>query len=186
MVASVRYSEAQAKLHQSLYDSIGLMEKTIQAVEATRVWIVHWISGAGMMFSAPPEYERVPLLESDLIRLVKSKPDGIPQAAVFVRRVHLGREEEDLGPEQYRKNRIEEIRRKSQDVSDVELGESRTISGNFTTSFSYRYTWEGDPIKALVHLRRTGYVVFEVNCISLAESFNHKEADQIIKSIRML
>jgi len=182
MVASVQYSPAEAELHKSLDDSVALMEKTIQAVESTGVWIVHWLSGARIMISAPPEFKPTTLMKSELIRLQKSKPDGSAQGLVFVSQVYLDREEMDGTPEQYREKRIEKMRQRFPDMSDVELGESRTESGDFTTSFFYQYTWEGELIKAIVHIRRIWNSAYETNYVSVAGSFDRAEADRIIRS----
>ncbi|MCJ7586830.1 MAG: hypothetical protein MUQ00_02875 [Candidatus Aminicenantes bacterium] len=182
MIAPVQYSPDQAELHKSLDDSVGLMEKTIQAVESTGVWIVHWLSGARLMISAPPEFKPTTLMKSDLVRLLKPKPDGSAQGVVFVSQAYLDREEMDGTPEQYREKIIEKLRQRFPDMSGVELGESRAATGSFTTSFSYQYTWEGDVVKALVHIRRIGNTAYEVNYVSVAESFDRKEADRIIQS----
>jgi len=165
-----------------LDDSVGLMEKTVKAVESTGVWIVHWLSGARFMISAPPEFQTATLMKSDLVRLVQSKPDGSAQGLVFVSQIYLDREEMDGTPEQYREKRIEKMRQRFPAMSDVELGESRTESGDFTTSFSYQYTWEGELIKALVHIRRIGNSAYETNYVSVAGSFDRAEADRIIRS----
>jgi len=182
MTAPVQYSQAQAELHKSLDDSVGLMEKTVKAVESTGVWIVHWLSGARLMISAPPEYKPISPLKSELIRLQKSKPDGSAQGLVFVSQAYLDREETDGTPEQYRNKKIEKLRQKFPGMSDVELGETRAASGSFTASFSYQYTWEGALIKALVHIRRIGDTAYETNYVSLVEGFDRKEADRIIQS----
>jgi hypothetical protein len=182
MVASVQYSPAQAELHKSLDDSVGLMEKTVKAVESTGVWIVHWLSGARFMISAPPEFQTARLLKDDVVRLIKSKPDGSPQAVVFVSQSYPDREEMELGAEQYREKRIDALRGRFPDMAVVERGEIRAGAESFTTSFAYQYTWEGELIKALVHIRRTGSGAYEVNYVSVAGSFDRAEADRIIRS----
>ena len=182
MVASVQYSPAQAELHKSLNDSVGLMEKTVKAVESTGVWIVHWLSGARFMISAPPEFQTARLLKDDVVRLIKSKPDGSPQAVVFVSQSYPDREEMELGAEQYREKRIDALRGRFPDMAVVERGEIRAGAESFTTSFAYQYTWEGELIKALVHIRRTGSGAYEVNYVSVAGSFDRAEADRIIRA----
>jgi hypothetical protein len=186
MIAPVQYSPAQVELHRSLDDSIGLMEKTVEAVESIGVWLVHGRSDARLMISAPPEYKPITPLKSDLVRLLKSKPDGSPQAVVFVSQALLDREEMGLTPEQYRDKKIEEVRRQFPDMSDVELGEGRAASASFTTPFSYQYTWEGDLIKALVYIHRIGESAYDINYVSVAGSFDRAEADRIIRSFLKL
>jgi len=133
------------------------------------------------MISAPPEYKPISPLKSDLVRLLKAKPDGSPLGVVFVSRASLGREEMDMTPEQYREKTIDKTRQRFPDLSGVELNESASGSGSFTTSFTYQYTWEGVLIRPLVHIRRIGDVVYETNYVSPVESFAHDEADRIIR-----
>ena len=182
MVADVQYSPAQAELHKSLDDSVGLMGKTVKAVESTGVWIVHWLSGARFMISAPPEFQTARLLKDDVVRLIKSKPDGSPQAVVFVSQSYPDREEMELGAEQYREKRIDALRGRFPDMAVVERGEIRAGAGSFTTSFAYQYTWEGELIKALVQIHRTGSSAYEINYVSVAAGFDRAEADRIIRS----
>ena len=182
MTAPVQYSQAQAELHKSLDDSVGLMEKTVKAVESTGVWVVHWISGARFMISAPPEFQGARLLKDDVVRLIKSKPDGSPQAVVFVSQSYPDREEMELGAEQYREKRIDALRGRFPDMAVVERGEIRAGAGSFTTSFAYQYTWEGELIKALVQIHRTGSSAYEINYVSVAAGFDRAEADRIIRS----
>jgi hypothetical protein len=182
MVAPVQYSAAQAELHESLDDSVELMRKCIQAVESTGGWVVHWSSDARLMISAPPEFQRTSPLENDLVRLLKSKSDGSPLAVVFVGRSYLDAGEMDMTPARYREKKIEKIRQRFPDMSVIEVGESEAAAGSWTASFSYQYTWKGDPVKALVHLRRIGDSVYDVNYASIGGSFDRREADRIAQS----
>jgi hypothetical protein len=182
MVASVQYSAAQAELHESLDDSGGLMRKCIEAVESSGGWVVHWNSDARLMISAPPEYQRTYPLENDLVRLLKSKPDGSLLALVFVGRSGLDAGERDMTPERYRDKKIEKLRQRFPDMSAVETGETGPASESWTASFSYQYTWKGDLIKALVHLHAIGDGVYDINVVSIAGSLDRGEADRIARS----
>jgi hypothetical protein len=182
MIASVQYSTAEAAMHKYLDDSLELMEKAVHAVESTGVWVVHWLSEARLMISAPPEFKPATLMKSDQVRLLRPKPDGSPQSVVFVAHAYLDRGETDMTPEQYREKRIEKARRQFPDMSQVELGETGAEPGAFTTSFSYQYTWEGELIKALVHTYVIGSNAYETNYVSVTESFDRAEADRIIRS----
>jgi len=186
MVAPVRYSAAESERHGALNGALDLINKTAEAVEATGVWIAHWLSDARVMISAPPEFKRAALMKGDLVRLVKSKPDGSPLAVVSVIRTYLDRDEMELRPEQYREKIIEKTRARFPDMSVAELGEIRAGAGatvgDFAASFAYQYAWEGAPIKALVHIRRDGSSAHEINFVSVASSFDRAEADSIIGS----
>ena len=182
MVAPVQYSAAEAERHTSLNGAVEMMQKAAEAVESSGVWIVHWLSDARLMISAPPKFKPAPLMKDDLVRLVKSKPDGSVQALAFVGRSFPGRDEMEMSPEQYRKKRIEKLRGRFPDLSVVEMGENRRGDGEFTTSFSYRYTWEGAPIKALVQIRLAGGSVYEISFVSAEGDFDRAEADRIIGS----
>lgn len=183
MVAPVRYSAAESERHGALNGALDLINKTAEAVEATGVWIAHWLSDARVMISAPPEFKRASLMKGDLVRLVKSKPDGSPLAVVSVTRTYLDRDEMEMRPEQYREKIIEKTRARFPDMSVAELGEIRAGAGatvgDFVMSFAYQYTWEGAPIKALVHIRRDGSSAHEINNVSVASSFDRAEADSI-------
>jgi len=121
-------------------------------------------------------------MENDLVRLLKSKPDGSPLAVVFVGRSSLDAGEMDMTPERYRDQKIEKLRQRFPDMSVLELGESGAAAGSWTASFSYQYTWKGDPVKALVHLHRVGNDAYDVNYVSTAASFDRGEADRIVQS----
>ncbi len=186
MVAAVPYSAAEAERHTSLDGSVEMMRKAAAAVESCGVWIVHWLSDARVMISAPPEFKRASPMKDDLVRLVKSAPDGSALGIVFVTRAYLERDEMEMRPEPFREKRVEQARRRFPDMSVVELGESSAGAGDFTTSFTYQYAWEGAPIKALVHIRRDGSSVYEINCVSIASGFDRAEADRIIGSFLKL
>jgi hypothetical protein len=183
MIAAVQYSAAQSALNQSLSESLQLMEKAIKAAEGDGIWIAHWMSGARLMISAPPEFKPVSPLKDEVIRLLKSKEDGSPQALVFVTRALLPGEEMAMTPERFRETRVEKARQRFPDMAGVELGESAAGEGSFLTSFSYRYTWKGASIKAFVQIRRIGDVVYEANVLAPVESFDRQEADRIIESM---
>jgi hypothetical protein len=182
MVAPVRYSAAEAERHASLDGAVEMMRKAVEAVEASGVWIVHWLSDARVMISAPPEFKPASLMKDDVVRLVKPKPDGSDRALAFVSRTLPARDETEIGPERYRERRIEKLRGRFPDLSVVEMGESRRGDGEFTTSFSYRYTWEGAPIMALVRIRLAMGSVYEVSCVAAEGDFDRAEADRIVGS----
>jgi hypothetical protein len=183
MIAPVQYSPEQSALNRSLSESLKFMEKAIRAAEGGGIWAVHWLSGTRLMISAPPEFKPVSPLKDELVRLLKSKPDGSPQGVVFISRAMLSREETALTPERFRESRVEKTRQRFPDMADLEFGESAAGEGFFMTSFAYRYTWEGASIKALVQIRRVGDVVYETKYVAPVESFDRAEADRIIGSL---
>lgn len=186
MVAAVRYSAAEAERHTSLNGSVEMMRKAAEAVESCGVWMVHWLSEARVMISAPPEFKRASPMKDDLVRLVESAPDGSVLGIVFVTRAFLDRDEMEMKSEPYRDKRVEQIRCRFPDMSVVELGESSAGDGIFSTSFTYQYAWQGAPIKALVHIRRDGSIAYEIHCVSVASGFDRAEADRIIGSFLKL
>ena len=184
MVAPVPYSAAESERHASLDGAVGFIDKAIKAAESSGVWIVHWLSDARLMISAPAEFKPAALMKSDLVRLVKSKPDGSIQALAFVSRAFLDRGETEVSADEYREKRIAKLRDRFPDMSGIERGEiAAGEAGDFTASFSYRYAWEGAPIKALVRIRRAGSVAHETNYVAPAASFDREEADRIIGSL---
>lgn len=184
MVAPVQYSAAEAGRNESLDGAVALMNKVIKAVEASGAWTVYWLSDARLMISLPADFKRTTPMKSDLVRFISSKPDGAVRALAFVSRAFLDRGETEMGAEQYRETRIVKLRERFPDMSGIERGEIASgAEGDFTASFSYQYTWEGAPIKALVQIRRAGSVAHETNYVAPVASFDRAEADLVLASL---
>ncbi|MBN2206533.1 MAG: hypothetical protein JW742_03935, partial [Candidatus Aminicenantes bacterium] len=184
MVAPVQYSAAEAERNESLDGGVALMNKVIKAVESSGAWTVYWLSDARLMISLPADFKRATPMKTDLVRFIKSKPDGSVQALAFVTRAFLERDETEMSAEQYREQRIAKLRDRFPDMSGIERGEiAAGEAGDFAASFSYQYAWEGAPIKALVRIRRAGSVAHETNYVAPAASFDRDEADRILASL---
>ncbi|MFC2156883.1 hypothetical protein ACFLT9_03525 [Acidobacteriota bacterium] len=179
MVASRQYTEAEQKLIDALDEAVDLIDETIRAIEQSRGWLIHLNPNFGINISAPPGYKKNEREKPYPLDLVKYKPDGAPEKAVYV---SFQKAEGYPTPDKYVEGRLAELRKRFPDLSDFQQEETTGSSGYFSTSFTYSYTWEGDLIKALISVKASGERATEIGCLSIAEYFDREEFDEIIKS----
>jgi len=177
------FAGSRSEMDTLLDKVIMQLEKAIKEVEAESQWIVHWLYEQRMMVSLPAEYTWSQPLESDLLRLMRKDSQGETTGLFFLSRVTPADEGVDIDAASYRNERIATLRARFPDLQIVELGEIDAEADAFTTSFSYRYTWEGETIHAMVHLHAVSDAVYELNCVSPAALFDQQEADRIIASL---
>jgi len=181
MVAAVQYSDSDLQLIDSLNESVDIMKKVIVLIEESRGWVKHDNPKYRMLISVPPEFKKNSAEKTSPIDLVKYKSDGSPDKAVIV---NFQSKQEELSPEELVNQKIEKLRKKFPDMSDVKRLQIKGYSRDLRALFSYKYTWEGETIKGLAFLRKVGDRLYDVKCLAVEDAFDEEEFMEIIRSFR--
>ncbi|KPK36192.1 MAG: hypothetical protein AMJ65_16520 [Phycisphaerae bacterium SG8_4] len=109
--------------------------------------------------------------------------EGRTLGTVFVQ---LREAQYEQSPRDYVQQRKKALEKKFPDLN-ANILESSSGSGHvFTARYSYVYTWEGDPIKAIVSVSKRRQWAIELSYLALEDHFNKQEFDQIIHSFHRL
>ena len=88
----------------------------------------------------------------------------------------------EISPDLWANKRKEVLQERYPDLSDFTLEEYSGSDHEFKAKYRYSYTWEGNPIKALVFVHKRGQQANLLVCLAMADSFNRGEFDRIIAS----
>jgi len=181
MVQSRQYNDAEVLQIESLKESKELMKKTTIVVEKILGLARHYSSTHRIYFEAPLEYKlQQSSSNAKLIEVLKTKADGSPERFVSLSAMLV---ERDIFPVDYMNKIKEKLSQKFPDLSGFKIIEQHPGGEyEFRAKFTYTYTWQGDQIKALVFVHKYGDQAYELNCLALADRFDHEEFDKIIRS----
>jgi len=179
MVQSRQYSESETRLHQALDESIKIMREVIRIVEQTSGMARHFTSQYRIYFEAPIDYRAESTKNKVPINLVKYNSDGSPIRNVYISILDADYE---IAPTAWASKRKEVLQERYPDLSDFILKEHQGDDYEFKAKYSYTYSWEGNPIKALVLVHKRGQQANLLVCLAMADSFDRNEFERIIAS----
>ena len=179
MVQSRQYSESEARQHQALDESIKIMKDVIRLVEQTLGKARHFTSQYRIYFEAPIDYRAESTKNKVPINLVKYKSDGSPIRNVYISILDADYE---ISPTAWTSKRKEVLQERHPDLSDFFLEEHQGNDYEFKAKYRYAYTWEKNPIKALVLVHKRGQQANLLVCLAMADSFDRNEFERIIGS----
>ncbi len=181
MIASHSLTIEQSNGLQLLTESVQLVDDALKQLESTSLWKVHWMPGARLIVSAPPDLAwRLPL-ESELLRLVRTGPDDKPAALFYIYRVP----DEEIAkiPEKgYIDSSIQRFKKRFPDMAIIDRAEPAKSKYSFT----YEYLWEGELIRSHVAIHSFKDLIIELNYAAPSAIFDHAEAMAIIDSLKMI
>jgi hypothetical protein len=182
MIQPIQYTEEEIRLHKILDEAEESTKKALQAAQAAVGRVVYG-TDTRIFIEIPSDYNRLPSSRNMPIQTRKEFPDGSPQCVVSVK---IFDAEHTIAPETYVRTRIAALRKKFPDFADSRIEEARGDGYEVRALFSYTYIWEGDKIKALVFVHKSGQRAHEVSCLALADHFDRVEFEQIIRSFHRL
>jgi len=179
MVQSRQYSESEARQHQALDESIKIMREVLRLVEQTSGMARHFTSQYRIYFEAPIDYRAESTKNRVPINLVKYNSDGSPARNVYISILDADYE---ISPTAWASKRQEVLQERYPDLSDFILEEHQGDDYEFKAKYSYTYSWEGNPIKALVLVHKQGQQANLLVCLAMADRFDRNEFERIIAS----
>jgi len=179
MVQSVQYSEEQVRQHKALDKSIEIMKDVIISVEQILGKARHFTSYYRIYFETPLDYKQESTKNKVPINLVKYNSEGSPIRNVYISILDADYE---ISPTSWAGKRKEELQERYPDLSEFYLEEYQGDNYEFKAKYRYAYTWEGNPIKALVLVHKQGQQANLLVCLAMADSFDRSEFDRIIAS----
>jgi len=179
MVQSVQYSESQARQHQALGESIKIMGRMISSAQKILGQARYFSSQYRIYIEAPLDYIQESGSEAFPINLVKRKADGSPASNVLINVLEA---EYEISPAAWANKHQEVLLKKFPDLSHFAVEEHSGTDYEFRAKYGYVYTWEGNPIKALVLVHKRGQQAVLTICAAREENFNREEFDKIIAS----
>ena len=179
MVQSVQYNEEQVRQHEALDKSIEIMKDVIKSIEQILGMARHFTSNYRIYFEAPLDYKQESTKNNVPINLVKYNSEGSPIRNVYISILDADYE---ISPASWASKRKEVLQERYPDLSDFFLEENHGDNYEFKAKYRYAYTWEGNPIKALVLVHKQGQRANLLVCLAMADSFDRGEFENIIAS----
>lgn len=152
------------------------MAQAVQAVIDLRGWRTH-TGQNGAAVQAPPAFE-VFKPENWPLALRVLNASGQVERSVLIT---WHAKPENLSEREFQDQAIATHKREHPDLRDLELWQQWPgIAGNW---FSYRYSWEGQEIKALVYQNPWGPLPWELRYMAPPAKFDIEECEEIIRSL---
>ena len=152
------------------------MAKAVQAVADLRGWRTH-TGQNGAMVQTPPAFE-VFKPENWPLALRVLNASGQVERSVLIT---WHAKPENLSEREFQDQAIATHKREHPDLRDLEAWQHWPgVTGSW---FSYRYTWEGQEIKALVYQNPWGPLPWELRYMAPPAKFDIEECEEIIRSL---
>jgi hypothetical protein len=180
MISGGQYTEAQERLLDILDESVDSMQQALESAQLGIGYQVQSFADGRMFFELPLDYTSLSTSYTTPVSMVTRLPDGSLQRAVVVNLVDA---EHTIAPNDFAEARHQALIEKFPDLSDWVVEEASGDGYEVRALFGFRYTWEGDPIKALIFSQKSGERAYELNCLALAEHFDRQECDRTIRSL---
>ena len=152
------------------------MIQAVREVETHRGWITHQ-GPKGVVIQSPPQFKK---FESDnwpLSLRVQNAKGNLDRIVLVTWRA----KPRDISEMAFQEKAIAKEKSEHPDFHDLESWQHWSgVSGHW---FSYRYTWEGQEIKALIYQNAFGPLPWQLRYVGKVTSFDIEECEEIVRSL---